>query len=99
MDEIYVELYPTPVAFIAEAFITPFSHARLHAFSMESYVDAIAELRRGLAYLGEVGRMELTLNYRLFNNEAEEKQIDAAFALHADELTITPEYVQQVKGR
>jgi hypothetical protein len=96
MNTIDVGLYRNPVAYIAEADITPFCHARIHAFSFESYVDAIAELRRELAYIGTTGKMELKLLYNLFD---EEEQIDAAFALPDEELTITPEYSRRIRGR
>jgi hypothetical protein len=94
MDKINVDLSHTPEGYIAEAGVLPVSDVVLHAVSNESYVEAIANLRRAIAYEGETGTIDLTFWISWFDDKQEQ---DEAFALHADELTITPEYVERVR--
>jgi hypothetical protein len=96
MNTIFVECSCNPVGYVAEVDIIPFGVARIHASSLESYVEAIAELRRGLAYLGYTGRMELSFLPSFFDDE---EQIDAALALPDEELALTPEYIRWIVER
>lgn len=93
MDKIWVDLTYLPWTYIAEADITPCDVAKLHARSSGSFVEAIAGLREGLAYVGITGKMELCF---LSTGLDVEKELDEAFALPDEELTITPEYSHRI---
>src|SRR5215208_5394371 len=94
MDEIHVELGGNTMEYTAEAYVLPLDCVTLHASSYESSVEAIAELRQGLAYIGVTVTMKAWFGPSWFHGEEE---MEAALALSDEELTITPEDTQRVR--